>query len=241
MSFTEQIIKGRYIYKNNGNIYSEEDFKVFHEESKNGNFIINSEVISRVSTGEFLKIFVDYKLNAVLEPLSLTVRRSLGRNNSVEKFNYSTKENLLKYSFRGTKGDGECEKSIIGNFFINAPCAVTSIMMTASKKVSPIYRTAYNVVTSKNVWEYIGPIEEQKVHVEQVQPEPVGITINNKEISATFYQLFEHDKSAAIKEQPASFYLSKYLNIPYMIKAPGGITITTEFLKNTESKYKNLF
>lgn len=241
MSITEQIIKGRYLYKKNGSIYSEEDFKIFHEDQQHGRFIVNSEVTSRVSTGEFLKIFVDYTLTEQFGPISLTIRRSLGRNNSVEKFHYNHNESLLKYSFRGTKGEGECEKGVLGQFFINAPCTVTSMLMTVPKKISPIYRTAYDVITSNNVWDYQGPIEQTKVYLEQVQPEPVGITLNNKEITATFYQLFQYDKSAAQKETPVSFYISKLFNIPYLVKIPDDITISTDFLKKTESKYKGMF
>lgn len=241
MSITEQIIKGRYIYKKNGHVYSEEDFKIFHEEHKQGNFIINSEVSSRVANGEFLQIFIEYTLSCTFDPVSLIIRRSMGRENSVEKFIYHSTENLIKYSIRGSKGEGSYDKHVSGKFFISAPCAVTSMMMSLSKKVSPIYRTAYDIISSKNVWGYQAPIEENTIHIEQIQAEPVGISIQNKELNAFFYQMFENEKGSGIIESPISFYLSKFMNIPYRIKIPEDIVIETEFIKNTESKYKGIF
>jgi hypothetical protein len=241
MSFKEQLFEGKYRYLKDDQEYSEENFKIYHEEKAQGNFFINAELLSRVSTGEFLKIYIDYELTPHLEPLNLTIRRSLGRRQSVERFNVNHKEHLVKYMFRGDQSEGTHEKVINGKFFISAPCMCTSMLMTMSKKIDPVHRTQYAIVTTNNIWSYEGPFAEKMVYVEQMQSEPVGLKINGKDLNSTLIHLYQHDKTAPVKEKGIPFYLSKHMNMPYRARMDDNVVVEVEFLKHTESKYKGLF
>lgn len=241
MGFQEKLLEGKYNYYQNGHIYCEEHFKVFREESKHGNYSFQAELMSRVDTGEFLKIYVDYELNHHFEPLNVKVKRSLGGSKSTEKFSISAKDKNLRYTFQGVDGSHEQEKIVTGKHHIATPAFSTSMLMTQHRKIDPVHRTAYDVLTSNNIWSYESPYHESTVHIELMKLEPVNIRIQGHELQATHCNIYETDKFQNPGASGYPVYVSKYYQIPYLAEFPNGIRIEIERLKNFESGYSNVF
>lgn len=241
MAYHEQIYEGKYVYLKDGNQFSEENFSVLQEEKRNGNFLFKSEILSRVSTGEFLKIYVDYELTHQFEPILVKIDRSLGANKSVEIFNINNKERKIDYEFHGRKGIEKMEVMPNSRFHISTPAFVTKLIMTLSRKVDPVHRTGYPLIVSDNIWEVTRRLYEKQIYLENMSTDSVDIRVGKTDLNANFYKMFQYDKTAAIKEEGVPFYLSKHFNLPYKAEFPDGVVIQVEKLKNTESKYKKMF
>lgn len=241
MSFQEKIIEGKYNYYQGDQVYCEENFSVYKEDGSQGRLIFNAELTSRVETGEFLKVIVDYKLSKKFEPLNLKVKRLLGGNKSVERYVVDLKDKNVRYTFRGTDGIHETEKIITGKFHIAAPAFSTSMLATAAKKLDPVHRTSYNIISSNNVWEYEGPFKESEIFIELSSLEPVPVHVGDTELNATHCKIFEDDKAKNPNITGYSVYLSKHYQIPYKASFADDIQIEVQNLKNYETEYKDLF
>ncbi|MEX0798870.1 MAG: hypothetical protein WEB87_05610 [Bacteriovoracaceae bacterium] len=241
MSFQEKIIEGKYNYFQKNQIYCEEHFKVFKEEKRHGNFTFNAELLSRVDTGEFLKIYVDYELTNNFEPLNLRVKRSLGGSKSSERFSVDLKDKKISYAFNGKNGFHENEKVVTGKFHIASPAFCSSMLMTQARKIDPVHRTAYDIVSSSNIWTYEEPFHESMLHVELMKLEPVTIELQGNEVQASHCNIYEEDKLKNPNAAGYPLYVSKHYQIPYMAQFQGGIRVEVESLKNYESEYSKMF
>lgn len=241
MATTTQIFEGKYLYKEDGRQYSEEDFTVFKEDRAQGNYIFNSEILSRVSTGEFLKIKVRFECAHNFEPVKVMIMRFMGEKKSNETYTIDKNRNV-HYTFMDTEQEvHEYRKQIMTRFHIATPTIVTSALMTQAKKVDPVQRTPYLILTSSNLFEYNGPFQEQTIFMESMSVEPVPIKIHRNEFSSHLLHMFQHDKASAIKEAGSPFHLSKHFGMPYLVKMEGNIEIVIDKLKSTDSKYESIF
>ena len=241
MPVKEELISGKYIYRKNGREYSEENFKIFHVENTQGNFFINSEILSRVSTGEFLKVQVDYELSREFDPFKLKIRRSLGRRQSVERYDVDPKNHNIRYSFRGDNSEESYEKIVNGKFFITTPSFCTSTMMTMGRRFDPLQKTQYHILSSRNILDFEEPFQEGHLIIEHVQAEQVEITLNNQNLKSTLIHLYKQNKNEMIQEERTPFYLSKHMNLPYRAKINDDVTIEVDNLRIHESKNKGIF
>ncbi len=241
MGFQEKLIEGKYNYYQNGQDYCEEHFKLFREEKKQGNYTFQVELLSRVETGEFLKVYVDYELNHAFEPVNLRVKRSLGGIKSSERFQVDLKNKNIRYTFSSNEETKEYEKIATGRFHISAPAFCTSMLMTQAHKIDPVHRTSYDMISSTNLWTYEGPFEENTIYVELMSLDPKTITIHDKELQASLCHIFAHDKSSQDAGPGYPVYLSKHYQIPYMAEFPDGIRVEIESLKNYESNLVQMF
>lgn len=240
MAFSEQILEGKFLYYKGKNQYSEELFKLEKEDKTNGNYTFSSEILSRVATGEFLKVQVEYELTNQLDPLNVRIKRFLGENSSTERYYVDQNSKTVSYSFDGRDGHNDFEKIVSGKFTIGTPAFCTSAIMTLMKKIDSVQKTQYLIVSSNNIWEYTAPFSENSLHVELKSNEPVQIEINGNELSATLCHFIEDIDT---EQKPyGEFYLSKHFNIPYKAIFPGDIKVIIDRLKITErANYKKFF
>lgn len=242
MAFSEKIFEGKYLYYKDGNQYSEELFHLEREDKSNGNYTFSSEILSRVGTGEFLKVYTDYELTSKMDPLNVRIKRSLGKNKSTERYFIDQKDKIVSYTFDGRNGYHDFEKVVNGKFHIATPSFCTSALMTQMRKLDPVQRTPYNVLSSQNIWEYVGPFQENIIFIELKSHEPVEFKINDNELSATLCHFYEDDRNSKTPAVGNPFYLSKHFNVPYKAEFPGGIEVVVDKLKILEAKeYKNMF
>jgi len=241
MRFQEKIVEGKYNYYQHDQVYCEEHFKVFRQEASTGNFNFNAELMSRVDTGEFLKVFVDYELTHNFEPVNLRIKRTLGAHKSTERFTVDLKDKKIHYVFNGKEGMHESETAISGRFHIAAPAFSTSMLMSEAKKIDPVHRTPYNIISSENIWEYKEPFKESTLYVELMSLEPVTINLHDNELQATLCNIYEEDKIKNPNAEGYPVYISKHYQIPYKAEFANGIRIEVQNLKNFESEYKGSF
>ena len=237
MSFDEKLLDGKYFYFKDGAQYSEEVFKITREDKPQGNYTFKSEILSRVSTGEFLKVYVDYEVSHHFEPLNVQVKRSLGRRKSTERYIIDTKDRSVYYSFDGADGHNEMERIVTAKAHIATPSFLTSALMTQTKRIDSTKVTRYAIITSQNLWSYESPFIESEVYVDLKSLVPVELEINGKTLTGTHCIMFEGEKN----KFETDFYLSKYFNIPYRAVFPNGIEVRIETLKTYEVEYKNMF
>jgi hypothetical protein len=237
MSFEEKLLEGKYLYFKDGAQYSEEVFKITKEDKSQGNYTFSSEILSRVSTGEFLKVHVDYEVSHQFDPLNVRIKRSLGNRKSTERYIVDTKERNVFYSFDGADGHNEMEQVVLANAYIATPAFLTSTLMTQMKKLNASQTTQYTIITSSNLWTYEAPFLQSEVFVDLKSSKPIEIEINEKTLSATHCTMFEGEKN----EFETNFYLSKYFSIPYRAVFPNSIEVRVENLKTFDVEYKNMF
>lgn len=240
MSLEEKLLEGKYIYKKDDVQYSEEIFKVSKEDKFQGNFIFSSEILSRVATGEFLKIYTDYELSHQFEPLNVRVKRSLGNKKSTERFVISQKDKNLKYNFESGTQSESYEKIITGKFHIATPAFLTSALMTQIKKMDSVQKTPYTIISTNNVWSYEGPFFEAEVLIELKSLDQVQLEINDNKLSATHCAISDLETKENPHPASTEFYLSRYFNIPYKAEMPGNIIIQVDHLKTFEVDYKSM-
>lgn len=237
MSFDEKLLDGKYLYFKDGAQYSEEVFKITKEDKSQGNYTFSSEILSRVATGEFLKVYVDYEVSHQFDPLNVRIKRSLGKRKSTERYILDPKERNLYYSFDGADGHNEMENVIAPKAHIATPAFLTAALMTKIKRLDSTQVTQYAIITSQNLWSYEAPFTEGQVYVDLKSLDPVELELNGNKISATHCTMFEGEKN----EFETDFFLSKYFNIPYQAKFPNGIEVRVDKLKTYEVEYKNMF
>lgn len=241
MSYQEKLIQGKFNFYQDKQLYCEEFFKLLKDTSPFGNYIYICEILSRVKTGEFLKIYIDYELTHQFEVLSVRVKRSLGPNKSTERFIVDHKDKKVNYSFESRKEKQETQKLINHKIHIACPSFATSLAITHHKKVDPVHRTPYAVISSPNIWEFQTDIQESYMYVELVNSEPKDIKVQDKELKAIHMKLFEKDKISNPHAFGDDFFLSKYFQIPYLAIFENGLRVEIEELKNYQVDHSAIF
>lgn len=239
----DKILEGSYTYLKQSKEYSLENFEVWKKkEGPYLTYLFQSEILSRVSTGEFLKIGVEYMVNHHFEPLQVRIVKTLGKDKTEEKYEIDPLSKEVSYSFQ--LGDNEpsiYKKIILGKFQIATPAFLTSFLMIQSKKIDPMHRTQYEILTSDNAWSFEGPFREKTLYIELMNIEPVTIPVGKKEISAMWYNIFEHDQTSRVVEDGMPFYISKYLGIPYKANFTDEVSIEISKLKDLSREYRTIF
>ena len=237
----ENVIEGRYIFLKNGFLYSEEVFLITREDIVNGGYLFKSELLSRVPSGEFLKIDVNYKTNSSFDPLEVTVVRSLGEKFSTEQYKVDQKSKQVYYTFDGMDGTHEFERNVSGKFHISTPAFVTAALMTLMKKMDASQTTTYRVLSTTNIWTYDTHFIENDVNLILKSLNSVELKINGSAVMATHCQLFDSTEGESYNNQNSDFYLSKHLNIPYKAVLSEELEVRVDKLKVFENTYKTMF
>lgn len=241
MAHFDKIWEGKYHYLNKGQHYSEENFEVLKEEARSPSYEVKAEVLSRVSTGEFLKIFVHYKLSPQFDPTYVQIHRALGENESFETFGINQTERKINYTHKNKLQTNSIEIMPNGRFHISTPAFITTLLCTLARKVDPVQRTPYSLIVSDNVWNYTKRLYERAIYMELMSSNMVDLKIGKNELQANHYNMFQNDKSSSSKEEGVPFYVSKHFGIPYKATFADGHTVEVQYLKNTESKYNKMF
>ncbi len=235
MSILEILLEGKYNYFARDKIYSEENFKLSREDKSFGNFVLTAQTMSRVASGEFLKVNVEYCYTAKFETKSIKVNRQMGPNESTEMVNVDHKTKTFDYIYTHNGKTQKFNYHFNNYVHLATPCFSTTMLMTQMKKIDPVHRTPYSVYTSPNIWEFKQEIFAQEMYVELQEIEPVDLEINGNQLNATHCKLLQVGESGTISKEGLDIYLSKYHGIPYLGHFSDGVTIKIERLKNYEA------
>lgn len=236
MSVKEKIIEGKYNYFNQGHLYSDEQFEIYRLASPVGNLLFSSEVTSRVKTGEFLKINIDYEVNFKFDPINVKIKRQLGNRSSSESFYIDLKETNVVYEFQGSGRPNYFEKIVTHKSHVAAPCIATFMMMANQRKIDPVHKTHYSILSTPNIWDYKGEFIETDIYLELLDINPKSLMIAGNELEATHCKLFQTDENGSLIDDNQQLWLSKHYHLPYMAKFGNNIEIKIETLKNFENK-----
>lgn len=231
-----KLFEGSYEYFQDNKKYSQESFEVFRNDHT-GDYVFQSEVLSRVKSGEFLKVQVNYIMNFKLRPLKVTITRHLGRLFAIEDFDLDPNNHTMTYTFTDNKEVFEqITKPVAQRCTIATPAFLTATLFTNSGKFSALGRTPMPLIVSDNEWEYKGPPQEKSVYAEFVNSESDNLVINNQKLKSTKCQVYQHDTSESIQEDPAVFHVSKYMGMPYFMIA-GDLKVSIKNLKKIHDPF----
>ncbi len=240
MSTSEKLFDGKYIYTNKGVAYTEENFMVEQFAGRNAPLLFSSEVLSRVKTGEFLKLEITYLVTHQFNPIQVKIRRLLGPKESLETFDYDEKTKNVLYTFESEGKTQTFEKIYGAKPHVATPCFATSMLMVNQKKIDPVHRTPYTLLGTDNTWEYQGGIVDREVYIELQEIEPVKLEMGGRELKASHCKLLSVDESGTIEDQGHSIYLSKHFFLPYKAVFGNGLEIHVERLKSYENEFNKI-
>ncbi len=239
----EKLFEGQYRYLNDGQEYSQEIFSV-QKDLDTKTLVYESEILSRVATGEFLKIRTEYEVNSLWNPVSVEVTKSLGNSFTKETYELDSSSHTLSYVFNTGEERNKIDRNVSGKFHISTPAFLTSLLFTMQKRYNSVSRNQYYTLVSHNEWEFEGPPEDRFIYLEYKTMDGEELKVNNQGLSCTKCFLYEHDSIKNIKETPAVYYLSKHIGIPYKVEMGNGYEIIIENLKELQAntyEYKDVF
>lgn len=212
----EIILEGSYLYFQKEVNYSQENFKLVNFPDSQ-QYHIYAEILSRIETGEFLKVIVHFEMNHSFHPTFLRIEKSLGNRYAQEVFKFDIADQVLNYTFQTSKGTQDFTRSLSAKHYITSPAFSTAGIFTLSKKLDATGRTAIALVGSQNEWTYVSPPEEKIVYAEFKTREVLDFKLNNTPLSASHLCLYEFDTSSMTTETPVEIFLSKHYGIPYQL------------------------
>lgn len=210
------LLEGSYFYFEKGVNYSQENFKLIQQSDKQ-NYQVLSEVLSRIETGEFLKINVLYELNAQFLPLHVRVEKSIGNNYVLETFKVDHYAGQLHYTFQNATTQQEFQRPMSTRHYLSAPSFASSAIFTLSRKFDATGRTPVTFISSPNDWSYQSPPNEKMVYAEWKIKDMDDYKIGESGLTASHLLVYQNDSTNADIEQPVSIYVSKHFGIPYQM------------------------
>lgn len=212
----EIILEGSYLYFQKDVNYSQENFKLINF-PETSSYHIYSEILSRIESGEFLKIMVRFEMNDHFQPTFVRIEKSLGNRYAQEVFKFDIAAQELKYTFQNSKGSQDFTRNLSAKHYLTSPAFATSAIFTLSKKFDPTGRTAVSFVGSQNEWTYEHQPEEKLLFAEFKTREAPDFKLNNTPLSASHLMINEFDSSSVSVETPVEIFISKHYAIPYQL------------------------
>lgn len=224
-----KILNGTYTYYQEGRTYSEEAFRVYKELDKDF-LIFESETMTRLHTGELLKLEVEYILNNKYLPEEVILKKTIGKTLVNERFLCNWKDHHLTYSIVTPEGRKVQKKEMSGLYHISTPTACLSLVCIYSRNMNIYGRTRYVYAVSQNNWKFEKPIDEEDFYLELANNDPIPFTLKGKSLSGKQYKMYKHDSADCVDENPVVFYASKYYGIPYLVQIGEDIRIEINHL-----------
>lgn len=219
-----KVFRGAYNYLRNNTIYSEETFEVF-KEKKEGTYCFQSELHSRVATGQLLTIKVNYNVNKDYVPTYVTVEKLLGEDSTNETWIFDSRNNKLSYSFLDKDGaTTEVELSTSPKFHITTPSTACSMLFLRSKKFDATAKNIYTFWSNHNKWLFEEDPSIKTIGLTKISTTFENVMVEDQKLQAIEYRLFEDmDEEKSKNKEPLvppyiRVFLSKHVTIPYLIR-----------------------
>lgn len=211
----EILLEGSYLYFQKDVNYSQENFKLV-QMSESQSYHVYAEILSRIETGEFLKILVRYEMNQHFIPNMVRIEKSIGNKYAQEIFRLDTSTQELHYTFQNSQMTQEFTKIVNSKHYLTSPAVSTAAMFSLSKKFDATGRTPVVLISSNNDWTYSAPPTEKVIYAEFKTREMQDYKLNNAVLSASHLCLYESD-GAHGESDAVDLYLSKHFAIPYQL------------------------
>lgn len=236
-----KIYRGAYIYFSGDNQYAEESFEVFRD-NKDLSLNFKSQILSRVATGELLKIDVDYTVGKDWLPRTIHLTRTLGKQSIQELYYYEHTKNLITYRFIDSENvETTKTTSTPPRFHINTPATCCNFLFLLTKKFDINGKNSYTLYSSVNQWEAKEDLQQHSVTLFRNGPASDPMVIGKSVLQGDEYFLEADIRVAEFAEKedkshrPVRLYLSKYVTIPYMIEDPNtGLKVQVKYFNNLD-------
>lgn len=229
---TEIILEGSYLYYQKDVHYSQENFKLVHIPEAQS-YYLYAEILSRIETGEFLKILVKYEMNNHLMPFAARIEKSIGKKYALETYKLDLTSLEMNYIFQTPEHTQEFKKNISAKHYLTSPAFCTSAIFTLTKKFDATGRTPIVLIGSENNWTYQNPPSEKIIHAEFKSRDMSDFKLQGNQLSASLLSLYEYDSSHPTLEEPVDIYLSKHYAIPYQLIHGEQKIVIKQLKKNT--------
>jgi hypothetical protein len=230
-----------------GDVYSEEAFEVYKDE-RDLSHHFDSQTLSRVASGELLKIRVLYSFSAHWMPMKVVIEKNLGPFITKEEFLIDDKRGVLNYSFKTNGNEFSFERSLPPKFHINTPAACCSMTFLLSKKFDTTAKNFYTLFSSESIWEISNkeaPLSQRSAVLERISSTSENMTIKKQSLEGLTYKLYdqedlkrkEQDKTGDFILPFLKVFTSKHVAIPYQIYAINGDHIDINFLNALDNDF----
>ena len=232
-----KVYRGAYAYSHDGNEFAEETFDVI-KDSKEMTHTFISQILSRVSTGELLKIDVEFVVGKEWTPKEVTVTKNLGKQTVIEHYLCDTEKNTITYTFTDAEGKkDEVTCSCPPRFTINTPANCCNFIFLLSKKFDINGKNNYTAYSSNNQWVFETPLKQTTLSLHKDNPSSEPIMVGKTSLQGDEYILVtvENDDDNDKKKDNIVLYISKHKSIPYRITDDiNDIVIMVKYLNNLD-------
>lgn len=240
MNQIEKLFEGTYEYFHKGQNYSQENFTVSQVESTQ-NIIFESEIMSRVETGEFFKMHIVYVVNQFYAPQSVIIEKSLGEKMAKEIFDIDQTTQTLHYTFKSNDAIESVERPISSKHHIIAPCFLTTALFTLTKKIDTTARTPVTFITTANEWEFHGAPVDKILWIEMQAHDTEELLVSGAPLTASKYEIHEEDAITGEAKPGAQLWVSKHYGVPYQLEERDGAKIVVRKLKKLKQEVGKIF
>lgn len=225
----EILLEGSYLYYQKDVNYSQENFKLV-QLAENQNYHVYAEILSRLETGEFLKILVRYEMNQHFTPHYVRIEKSIGNKYALESYKIDPVTQELHYTFQNSQMTQDFKRSFNIKHYLSSPAISTAGMFSMTKKFDATGRTAVVLLSSDNDWTYTGPPTEKILYADFKVRDMDDFKLHGNALTASHLCLYESDSSTISSESPVDLYLSKHYSIPYQLQQ-GDLKVVIKNLK----------
>lgn len=234
----DKVLRGFYEYYKANNLYCEEEFEIYKNRKKMG-ISIFAQLNTRIATGEFLSVYIDYQLNKDFVPTKVLIEKTLGQKYIQEIFSFNIKSSFIDYFFVNEEEKEHHKISTGPKFAVVTPATCTSLLSLKTRKEDPTSRNFYNVLVSNNNWNFNEIPIFKPLGIERVGLGAETIQVGDHSLSATVYRAFAEEDIKLAQEENiptphGSFYASKYYSVPYMVKSDDGLKIQIKYLNDLD-------
>ena len=235
-----KVYRGGYEYLKNDNIYAEENFEVYRDPNDMGIHFV-AQQMARVSTGEILRINLDYIVNKDFIPQFVSLEKILGKDHVKELFAFDKNVNAVLYDYESKTFKKQEELVVTPKFHISTPLGCTSALFIKCKKEDPTSKNVYLTLKSFNNWNYMTAPEMQVLTLQRMSTTSENILISGNNVAGLRYNIFEEEqedvnnpKKKVINPPVIKMVLSKYAGIPYTLQTNDGIKVQIKYFNDLE-------
>jgi hypothetical protein len=227
----EILLQGTYLYYEKDVNYSQEEFR-FMRMPDAQSYQFNAEILSRVESGEFLKIKVRYEMNNFFTPQSVQIEKSLGTKYAKETFRIEPLTLEMLYTFEGSQSSHDFKRTVSTKHYLTSPAFCTTAAFTLTNKFNSQERTPITLISSVNEWNFETNPIDKVIFAEFKSRDVQDFKVLGKSLSASHLCLFENDSSYPNAEDPVELFLSKHYSVPYQMNY-GDLKIVVKNLKKS--------
>lgn len=234
----DKIFRGAFNYYRNENIYAEEHFDVYRDKKEQSYHYI-SEAVVKVTTGEVLNLHVEYSVNKDYIPTFVLIKKIMGKESTIETYEYNLKRNLLVYKFVSSKNDEyTTEIATAPRYHISTPTAVSSMLFLRSKKLDASGKNSFNLLVGFNQWDYKETPYFKNIIVERANLTTEKMNIDGQNVQATQYRMYDEGTDFKNTKEPphVKIFISQHGGIPYLIRTDDGTKIQIKYLNDLTDK-----